>query len=271
MANEKICKNCGARNQPYAAFCANCGESFIPAVRAPPVPPEEPSSDQEWGAYTELKEISPPSPAEEPSRRFKKRYIIYAVLVLLLLSAAAAAISMSRQTANTATTSPPGQVSVAAATATPRASASAAATLAPSASPTTQPTSPTAQPAASTLPDYTSRLNTAGLSAGLVTVSPFERVTINGQEAYVGTLAQGGKTYTAQVFPMNSYLDALAFRNQLISAYTSQGYTEYAPGNAVNSGLNLWYGLYGHTLVGVSAMSTSQIDAPITLVMTTTI
>jgi hypothetical protein len=66
---------------------------------------------------------------------------------------------------------------------------------------------------------------------------------------------------------MNSYSEALAFKNQLISSYTSQGYTAYTPGTA-DASLNLWYGLSGQTLVGVSALPTSQIDTPITLVMT---
>jgi hypothetical protein len=114
-------------------------------------------------------------------------------------------------------------------------------------------------------------LNTAGLGAGLTTVSPFKLVTANGKQAYVGTLMENGKTYNAQVYPMNSYSDALAFKNQLINAYKSQGYTAYAPGNVGNSSLDLWYGLSGNTLVGVSAMPTSQIGTPITLVMTTTI
>jgi hypothetical protein len=149
-------------------------------------------------------------------------------------------------------------------TPTPQASASVAATVMPS-------TSPTPQPTTSNLPDYASRLNTAGLGAGLTTVSPFKLVTANGKQAYVGTLMENGKTYNAQVYPMNSYSDALAFKNQLINAYKSQGYTAYAPGNVGNSSLDLWYGLSGNTLVGVSAMPTSQIGTPITLVMTTTI
>jgi len=284
MANEKFCKNCGARNQPYAAICADCGESFIAPATSPPKaspapPPEEPSRDEEWDKYVGLSSASPPPPPEEPlsgeqsypsppeeppRRRFKKRYILYGVLILLLLSTVAGAISASQQTANISAASPTIQASIGATTPTPQASASVAATVTPSASSTSQPTT-------SNLPDYASRLNTAGLGAGLITVSPFERVTANGKQAYVGTLMENGKTYNAQVYPMNSYSDALAFKNQLISAYKSQGYTAYAPGTVGDTSLNLWYGLSGNTLVGVSAMPTSQIDAPITLVMTTTI
>ncbi|MGZ4862439.1 MAG: zinc ribbon domain-containing protein [Halobacteriota archaeon] len=278
MENEKFCKNCGARNQPYAAFCADCGESFIPPATSAPEPPatqpEEPLGDEERGKYAGLSsaslsappeehlgEPSYPSPPEEPSRGFRKRYILYGVLALLLLSLVAGAISASQQIANRSIASPTAQASVAATT--PQASASVAARVAPSASPTTQ-------PASSSLPDYTSRLNTAGLGAGLTTVSPFQRVTANGRQAYVGTLTENGKTYNAQVYPMNSYSEALAFKDQLISGYTSQGYTAYNPGTT-DASLNLWYGLSGQTLVGVSALPSSQIGTPITLVMTATV
>ncbi|MGB9212396.1 MAG: hypothetical protein WCB91_05805, partial [Halobacteriota archaeon] len=256
MDNEKFCKNCGARNQPYAAICADCGESFIAPATSPPKaspapPPEEPSRDEEWGKYAGLSSESPPpppeeplsgeqsypSPPEEPSRRpFKKRYILYGVLILLLLSTVAGAISASQQTANRSAASPTIRASIGATTPTPQTSASVAATVTPSASSTPQQTT-------SNLPDYASRLNTAGLGAGLITVSPFERVTANGKQAYVGTLMENGKTYNAQVYPMNSYSDALAFKNQLISAYKSQGYSAYAPGTVGDSSLNLWYGL----------------------------
>jgi cytoskeletal protein RodZ len=279
MDNEKFCKNCGARNQPYAAFCADCGESFIPPATSAPEPPappqpEEPLGDEGRGKYAGLSSAAPPpqreeplgqrsypSPPKEPSRGFRKRYILYGVLVLLLFSLVVGAISASQQIANRSVASPTTQASVAATTPTPQASASVAATVAPSASPTA---------ASSSLPDYASRLNTAGLGAGLTTVSPFERITANGRQAYVGTLTENGKTYNAQVYPMNSYSEALAFKNQLISGYTSHGYTAYTPGTA-NASLNLWYGLSGQTLVGVSALPTSQIGTPITLVMTATV
>jgi hypothetical protein len=278
MENEKFCKNCGARNQPYAAFCADCGESFIPPATSAPEPPaaqrEEPLGDEGRGKHAGLNSASPsappeehlgalsdPSPPEETSRGFRKRYILYGVLALLLLSLVAGAISASQQIANRSIASPTAQASVAATT--PQASASVAARVAPSASPTTQ-------PASSSLPDYTSRLNTAGLGAGLTTVSPFQRVTANGRQAYVGTLTENGKTYNAQVYPMNSYSEALAFKDQLISGYTSQGYTAYNPGTT-DASLNLWYALSGQTLVGVSALPTSQIGTPITLVMTATV
>jgi len=259
MDNENFCKNCGARNQPYAGVCADCGESFIVPAQAPPepspaLPPEEPSGE----------ELLYPPPPKEPTRRFKKRYILYGVLVLLLLSTVAGAISASQQMAHQSTPAPTAQASVAATTPASQASASVAPRATPSASPTGQATS-------SSLPDYASRLNTAGLGAGLVTVSPFERVTANGKQAYVGTLMDNGKTYNAQVYPMSSYSEALAFKDQLISAYQSQGYTAYAPGTAGNSSLNLWYGLSGQTLVGVAAVPTSQINTPITLVMSATV
>ncbi len=52
MSNEKYCQNCGAKNQPYAAVCADCGNSFLPAseeslpVPPPPPPLEEPLDEE---------------------------------------------------------------------------------------------------------------------------------------------------------------------------------------------------------------------------------
>jgi hypothetical protein len=108
------------------------------------------------------------------------------------------------------------------------------------------------------------------LGAGLVSASPFEKVTINGKQAYEGTLVNNGKTYNAQVYPMNSYSETITFKDQLISAYESQGYVAYTPGNVADTSLNIWYGLSGNTLVSISAMPTSQINAPVLLVMTAT-
>jgi hypothetical protein len=259
MGDEKYCQNCGARNQPYAAFCSDCGNSFIPSPASPPPtsppppPPEEPLGDEPSYA-------APP----EPPRRFKKRYVLYGVLVLLSLLIVAGAISASQQTANRSIATPTTQASAVATIApTPKVSASVAATATPSASAT-----PSTAPSPS--PDYTSRLNTVGLGAGLISASPFEKVTINGKQAYAGTLINNGQKYNAQVYPMNSYSETLAFKDQLISAYKSQGYATYTPGSVGDASLNMWYGLSGNTLVSISAMPTSQIDAPVILVMTAT-
>jgi hypothetical protein len=270
MGNEKYCQNCGARNQPYAAFCEDCGTSFIPPPESPPTtplpppPPEEPLGDEP--SY-----IAPP----EPPRRFKKRYILYGVLVLLSLFIVAGAISAFQQTANRSIATPTTQApAVATIAPTPEVSASVTATTTSSASATTSSasatpsTAPSATPSQS--PDYASRLNTVGLGSGLISASPFEKVTINGKQAYAGTLISNGQKYNAQVYPMNSYSETLAFKDQLMSAYKSQGYATYTPGNVGDASLNIWYGLSGNTLVSVSAMPTSQIDAPVVLVMTAT-
>jgi hypothetical protein len=109
-----------------------------------------------------------------------------------------------------------------------------------------------------------------GLGAGLSTASPFEKVTINGKTAYAGTLVKDGQTYNTQVYPTSSYSEALILKDQLIRSYQSQGYTTYNLGNTGDASLNIWYGLSGNTLVSITAMPTSQIDAPLVLVMTST-
>ena len=265
MSNEKYCQNCGAKNQPYAAVCIDCGNSFIPSSEAPqsvppPTPLEEPSDEE------------PLSDAPlEPSPRFKKRYILYAVLAVLSLFVIVGAISASFQTANRSIATPSIEESAIVATPSRTVSTSAAATVTASVSATATPSvSATPTPAQSSLPDYASRLNTVGLGAGLTTASPFQKVTINGKTAYTGTLIKNGQTYNAQVYPMSSYSEALALKDQMISSYQSQGYATYNPGNVGDTSLNIWYGLSGNTLVSISAMPTSQIDVPLILVMTTT-
>jgi zinc-ribbon domain len=261
MASEKYCQNCGAKNQPYAAFCEACGTSFIPSPESPQTPPLPPPAEP---LGNEPLYTAPP----EPPRRFKKRYVLYGVLVLLALLIIAGAISASQQTVNRSIATPNTQASAIATIApTPEVSASIAATATANASANASATPSTA---ASASPDYTSRLNTVGLGAGLVSASPFEKVTINGKQAYEGSLVNNGKTYNAQVYPVNSYSETIAFKDQLISAYESRGYVAYTPGNVGDTNLNIWYGLSGNTLVSISAMPTSQINTPVILVMTAT-
>jgi hypothetical protein len=258
MSNEKYCQKCGAKNQPYAAFCADCGNSFIPAPETtqpapPPPPPLEESLDSE-----------PPYEAPlETAPFFKKRYLIYAVLAILSLFVVVGAISASLQTANRSIATPSIESSYISITPSPTVSPSVTATATPSLSVSPSPTQ-------SSLPDYASRLNSIGLGAGLSTASPFEKVTINGRTAYAGTLVKEGQTYNTQVYPTSSYSEALTLKDQLIRSYQSQGYTTYTPSNSGDSSLNIWYGLSGNTLVSVTAMPTSQIDAPLVLVMTPT-
>jgi hypothetical protein len=257
MSNEKYCQNCGAKNQPYAAFCVDCGNSFItppetpPAVPPPQTPSEEPVDEEP------LYDVP-----LEPFPRFKKRYILYAVLAVLSLFVIVSAISASFQTVNTIAT-PSAEASSIGVTPAPTVSPSVTATATPSVS-----ASPS--PAQSSVPDYASRLNTVGLGAGLATASPFEKVTINGKTAYAGTLVKNGQTYVTQVYPVSSYSEAQTFKDQLTSSYQSQGYTTYKPGNVGDTSLNIWYGLSGNTLVSVTAMPISQIDTPLVLVMTST-
>jgi hypothetical protein len=252
MSNEKYCQNCGAKNQPFAAVCSDCGNSFIPSSEAPQsVPPPPPPLEEPLVDEPLYEEEAYDGPLE-PSRGFKKRYLLYAVLAVLSLLVIVGAISASFQAANRSVATPSIEASAIIATPTPTVSTSA--------------TSP-AQPS---LPDYASRLNTVGIGVGLTTVSPFQKVTINGKTAYTGTLVKNGQTYTTQVYPTSSYSEALAFKNQLISSRQSQGYVTYNPGNVGDASLNTWYGLSGNTVVSITAMPTSQIDTPLVLVMTPT-
>jgi hypothetical protein len=270
MSNEKYCQNCGAKNQPYAAFCEDCGNSFLPSPEAPPPPLEAPLGEEPLGEEPLGEEPLYDAPLE-PSPRFKKRYLLYAVLAVLALFVVVGAISGSFQTANKSIATPSIEASSIGVTPAPTASTTVTATVTASVTATATPSaSASPSPAQSSLPDYASRLNTVGLGAGLTTASPFEKVTINGKTAYAGTLVKNGKTYNTQVYPMSSYSEALSFKDQLMRSYQSQGYTTYLPSNSGDTSLNMWYGLSGNTLVSVTAMPTSQIDTPLVLVMITT-
>ncbi len=267
MSNEKYCQNCGAKNQQYAAICAACGNSFIPSAEEPiSVPPPSPP-------FKEPLDEEPLYDAPlEPSPHFKKRYILYAVLAVLSLLVVVGAISGAFQNVNTliATPSietPSIETPSIAATPTPTVSTSVSATVTASVSATATPSVTVTPSPVSSLPDYASTLNTVGVGSGLTTASPFEKAAINGKTAYTGTLVKNSQTYNTQVYPVGSYSEALTFKDQLIRAYQSQGYSTYNPGNVGDTGLNIWYGLSGNALVSVTAMPTSQIDTPVVLVM----
>ena len=258
MSNEKICQNCGAKNQPYAARCIECGNSFIASPETPlPVPPPQPPLEEPL-----IEESSYDAPLET-APRFKRRYFLYAVLAVLSLFIVVGAISATLQTANRSMATPSIESSSVSITPSPTVSPSviANATTSVSVSPS---------PVQSSLPDYASRLNTVGLGAGLSTASPFENVTINGKTAYAGILVKDGQTYNTQVYPTSSYSEAIILKDQLIRSYQSQGYATFNPGNTGDASLNIWYGLSGNTLVSVTAMPSSQIDTPLVLVMTPT-
>jgi lysophospholipase L1-like esterase len=105
MDNEKICKNCGARNKVYAAFCADCGESFIRPATSPLVA----VSPSYAGKPPQAMSHRRPRRPKEPSQRFNKRYILYGVLVLLLLSVTVGSFRFgsSGNTAPASVSSPP--------------------------------------------------------------------------------------------------------------------------------------------------------------------
>ncbi|MFZ0924821.1 MAG: GDSL-type esterase/lipase family protein [Halobacteriota archaeon] len=107
MGNKKFCEKCGARNQPYAALCADCGTSFLPRARLPPHrspqhPPLKLSGDK----------LSHALPPREPSQQVDKRYILYGVLVLLLLSLVAGSFPFGSSSGKTTSVpmSPPHQL-----------------------------------------------------------------------------------------------------------------------------------------------------------------
>jgi hypothetical protein len=92
--------------------------------------------------------------------------------------------------------------------------------------------------------------------------TPFKKTTLNGRVAYVGSLTKTGYTADVQVFPASSYSSAVSYREQLITNYKAQGYT------TSDITADSWEGTLGYTIVDISALSTSVIGQPVTMVMT---
>jgi len=113
MSTQKLCPECEAANQPYAAICANCGYEFS----APPSPPPDTASIASPRApeHHSPHPLSPP-----PQRQLTKRYLLYGVIGLLALLIVAAAfvavISPSPLTTTAPAAAPPMQARIAAST-----------------------------------------------------------------------------------------------------------------------------------------------------------
>jgi hypothetical protein len=134
MDGQKYCENCGAVNVENDEFCTNCGNRFTSASTSPPPAPPpytSPGSSGDQLGY---------APSPKPQRRFKKRYVLYGVVVFFLLAFVASAFSgYSSQSASTSlnTPIPTIQAPTANVTTTPP-----TATAKPTATPTPQPGGP---------------------------------------------------------------------------------------------------------------------------------
>jgi len=121
----------------------------------------------------------------------------------------------------------------------------------------------TPKPTPTPAPDYSSELNSNSgwLGRGYSITTQFKKTTLNGREAYVGSLTKTGFTMPVQIFPMSSYSDAVSYREQLINNYKAQGYTT---SKITDDG---WQGTLGYSMVDISALSTTVIGQPATIVI----
>jgi hypothetical protein len=130
MNGQKYCENCGAVNLEDDEFCTNCGNRFASASTSPPPTPPpytSPGSSDDQSPY---------APSPKPQRRFKKRHVLYGVVVLFLVASVASAFSgLSSQLASTSlnTPTPTIQAPTAQVTTTPQATANPTATPTPQA------------------------------------------------------------------------------------------------------------------------------------------
>lgn len=166
MSTQKLCPECEAANQPYAAICANCGHEFS----VPPSPPPDTAPSTASPRAPEYHSPHPLSPP--PQRQITKRYLLYGViglLALLIVAAAfAAGISPSPLTSTAPAAAPPMQAPIAAST--PISSAS--------------PITPVKTPAASANQESAAR-------AGMVSAPFLSPALLSGSNS-------GAQTYTAR-------------------------------------------------------------------------
>jgi hypothetical protein len=123
--------------------------------------------------------------------------------------------------------------------------------------PTVKATS-TPKPTPTPTPDYSSKLNNNPnwIGEDYIVSSSFHKTTVNGKVCYVGSLSKMGYTFQMQVFPMNSYTDALSYRETLINAFKAQGYvTSSVSGDQ-------WYGTSGNMGAWVHAYDETSASGP---------
>ena len=246
MADQKYCGNCGGLNPPDAEFCANCGKAFVRAAASPPY--AAPSAASMPGEQQPQYSQSP----EPTIFGFSRKMVLIGVVALfVILTLGCVAVAMT----SPSTPTPTAQATVA-----------ATATVKATATPTVKATA-TPKPTATSTPDYSSTLNsnTGWLGQGYQISTPFKKTTVNGREAYVGSLTKTGFTMPVQIFPMSSYSDAVSYREQLINNYKAQGYTT---SKITDDG---WQGTLGYSMVDISALSSTVIDQPVTMVISTNI
>ena len=121
---------------------------------------------------------------------------------------------------------------------------------------------PTAKPTPTPAPDYTALLNSNPyLANGFVITTPYKKTTINGKVAYEGVLSKTGTAFKEQLFPMDSYSDALRYGEELIASYKAQGYTTSYSANS-----DFWRGDLGNTGVSIGAQESLTLPQPYTSV-----
>jgi hypothetical protein len=198
---EKSCDNCGATIPADSLFCERCGQ---PLGAAPAEPPYEP--------VTRPYEPPPraPMPPTQPKRRIDARLLLSVIGTAVALIFLFATVLGPGLSAVTLPRAGPGNLG----------------------NPTGIPSVSSVIPSSSATPtvvDYSANLNDPSknywVQHGAVITTPFHKTTVNRIECYEGSYNNGGLRMTEQVYPMNSFSDALSWKSQLVNNYTSHGYT----------------------------------------------
>lgn len=238
MTDQKYCRNCGAPNLPEAKFCANCSKAFVGGAAASPLAAASAAPSQAWQQPTYSSSPEPPK-----ILGVSRKWVVIGIVALFVLLTLGCVV-MASQSPSSSTPTP----TTVAATGT-----QAKVTATP------KPTAPST--------DYSNAIGQHWTGLGYSIATPFKKTTIDGKEAYQGTISQAGISYKVTVILTGTESQASSYADTRIANYKAQGYvtenvktdenggefTVLAQGTN-NVGIGAYSVLYGTNGPGVAIM-----------------
>src|SRR5665647_267200 len=201
MTDQKYCRNCGAPNLPEAKFCANCSKAFVSGDAAAPLAAASAASTP-WEQQPQY------SPSPEPKTIFglSRKMVVIGIIALVVLLTLGCVV-MASQSPSSSTPTP----TTVAATATVKATATQTKVTA------------TPKPTVSST-DYSNAIAQHWTGLGYSIATPFKKTTVDGKEAYQGTVSQAGISYQVTMIATSTESQALSYADTRIANYKAQGY-----------------------------------------------
>jgi len=251
VTEQKYCPNCGKPNLPDAAYCANCGAGFGSASPAPPRPvssavrPTAPNSSGQQPPY---------SPPPQPRRRFKKRYVLYGLVVLLVLGMAVSAMSGGNNQSQSAVSSTP---------------ASTAQAPAAQATPSAAPVAPSNVPSGIASDGVLTNAQLAVFDNGMVSdgYTITQHLTANGTAAdgspmYSGQMVKYGVTFDYMLISCTSSTNANSNYQNMISTAQGMGFSgSYTVGSSDFPNNTQWIGTMTDPNTGLTMGALAEITS----------